>query len=303
MKRSKRVKIKWDRVLLIIVFPIIIIGGVIMGYNLLFDENTSRDNDENIENGTNNWNDEKLNNDTTDDKENDEDNEKDNDNEDLDFELESAPVNSSEYKNSNDGEYLTSKGYKLKIENGIAYIDGFMIVNKTYSLPRSYQPLNPYQAIDNQGRCNSCIDKEVMQAFKLMQSDANSIGLNLYISSGYRSYSYQEGLYNSYSAVDGIEGADTYSARPGHSEHQTGLCFDLNEISDVFANTDEGKWVNDNAHLYGFIIRYPKGKSNITGYKYESWHLRYVGKSLAEKLYNNGNWITMEEYYGLTSTY
>jgi D-alanyl-D-alanine carboxypeptidase len=97
--------------------------------------------------------------------------------------------------------------------------------------------------------------------------------------------------------------ADTYSARPGHSEHQTGLCFDLNSIDDSFAYTNEGKWVNNNAHLYGFIIRYPKGKESITGYQYESWHLRYVGKDLANKLYNDGNWLTMEEYYGLSSKY
>ena len=216
--------------------------------------------------------------------------------------LDSAPINSSEYKNLSDGEYLTSTGYKLKIENGIAYIDGNLIVNKTYSLPYDYKPSNPSQVI-NGDRCNNCIEREVMDAFNLMKSDAKAVGLNIYISSGYRSYSYQERLYNNYSAVDGMEGADTYSARAGHSEHQTGLCFDLNEIDDSFAKTDEGKWVNENAQVYGFIIRYPKGKEKITGYQYESWHLRYVGVDLATKLYNNGNWLTLEEYYGLTSNY
>lgn len=216
--------------------------------------------------------------------------------------LENAPLNNQEYKNLIDGEYLTSKGYTLKIENGIASIDGQLIVNKTYSIPESYQPTDPYQAITTE-RCNNCINKEVMEAFKLMQSDATSIGLNIYIASGYRSYSYQERLYNNYSAVDGMSQADTYSARPGNSEHQTGLCFDLNDVDDIFANTDEGRWINANAYLYGFIIRYPKGKENVTGYQYESWHLRYVGKDLAEKLYNNGDWITMEEYYGLSSSY
>lgn len=216
--------------------------------------------------------------------------------------LDNAPSNSLEYSNLEDGEYLTSKGYTLKIENGIAYVDGHLIVNKTYSIPFDYVPSNPYQNITGD-KCNNCINKEVMDAFKLMQSDASSVGLNIYISSGYRSYSYQERLYNNYSAVDGMEEADTYSARAGHSEHQTGLCFDLNEIENSFANTDEGKWVNDNAWFYGFIIRYPKGKESITGYQYESWHLRYVGKDLAEKLYNAGNWVTMEEYYGISSSY
>ena len=77
----------------------------------------------------------------------------------------------------------------------------------------------------------------------------------------------------------------------------------MNTIDDSFAKTDEGKWINKNAYLYGFIIRYPKGKEDITGYQYESWHLRYVGTELAKKLYNDGDWITMEEYYGLSSKY
>ena len=220
----------------------------------------------------------------------------------VDNKLPSAPLNSREFLNLEDGEYLTNNGHILKIENGISYVDNILIVNKTYSLPANYKPANPEQVITSE-RCNNCIDKEVMSAFKLMKSDAASVGLNIYISSGYRSYSYQEGLYNRYTAVDGIDGADTYSARPGHSEHQTGLCFDLNEVDDTFIYTDEGKWVNNNAHLYGFVIRYPKGKEDITGYKYESWHLRYVGKDLAKKLYNDGNWLTVEEYYGLSSNY
>ena len=216
--------------------------------------------------------------------------------------LEKAPLSNQEFKNLSDGEYLTSNGYTLKIEEGIAYIEGHLIVNKTYNIPASYQPINPEEKVTGE-RCNNCLEKEVMDAFNLMQSDAKSIGLNIYIASGYRSYTYQEKLYNNYTAVSGIEGADTYSARAGHSEHQTGLCFDLNNIDDSFANTDEGKWINDNAYLYGFIIRYPKGKEELTGYQYESWHLRYVGKDLAKKLYNDGDWITLEEYFGITSKY
>ena len=257
-----------------------------MYYNNSLKENTYKDNDK-IQEGNNDI-DNNLNEENTNE---------------TNSNLENAPLNSEEYNNLSDGEYLTNNGYTLIIENGLAYVDGHLIVNKTYSLPDDYKPSNPNQSITTD-KCNNCIEKQVMDAFKLMQSDAKAqFGLNIYISSGYRSYSYQERLYNNYSAVDGIEGADTYSARAGHSEHQTGLCFDLNEIADSFANTDEGKWVNDNAHLYGFIIRYPKGKESITGYQYESWHLRYVGEELATKLYNNGNWITIEEYYGLSSNY
>ena len=116
-------------------------------------------------------------------------------------------------------------------------------------------------------------------------------------------YKRQAVLYNNYVNKDGVDAADRYSARPGHSEHQSGLCFDLNSIDDSFANTEERKWVNNNAYLYGFIIRFPEGLENETGYQYESWHLRYVGKELAAKLYNNGGWLSLEGYFGLTSEY
>ncbi len=136
-----------------------------------------------------------------------------------------------------------------------------------------------------------------------MQADAKSLGLNIKITSGYRSYKTQETIYNNYVYRDGKTNADIYSARPGYSEHQSGLSFDLNSISDAFAKTNEGIWVNNNAYLYGFIIRYPKNKQNETGYKYESWHLRYVGEKLARTLYNDGDWITIEDYFGLDSFY
>lgn len=216
--------------------------------------------------------------------------------------LEKAPSNHNDFLNLSDGEYVTDKGFTLVIKDKVSYVDGMLIVNKTYSLPDSYKPDDPYTAVSGE-KCNNCLDKEVMNAFKSMQSDANGLGLNIYISSGYRSYNYQNGLYNNYVSASGKEKADSYSARPGHSEHQSGLCFDLNSIDDSFANTDEGKWVNENASSYGFIIRYPRGKESITGYQYESWHLRYVGKELAKKLYNNGDWITLEEYYGISSSY
>ena len=183
--------------------------------------------------------------------------------------------------------------------DGATYINGILIVNKSYKLDESYAP------ISSQGynECNTCLNEETLNAFYDMQADAEALGLNIYISSGFRSYSYQEYLYNKYVARDGKQEADTYSARPGHSEHQTGLAFDLNTIDDSFANTAEGKWINDNCYRYGLILRYPKGKEEITGYQYESWHLRYVGKELAQKLYNNGNWMTLEEHFNITSKY
>lgn len=216
--------------------------------------------------------------------------------------LKKAPKNAEEFSKLEDGKYVTEKGYVLTIKDNKAYIEGNLIANKTYSLPSDYKPQNPYNNITSE-RCNNCLEKNVMQAFNEMQEDASASGLNVYISSGYRSYNYQKGLYDKYSLQNGTKEADKYSARAGYSEHQTGLCFDLNTITENFATTPEGKWINQNAHLYGFIIRYPKGKEKDTGYQYEPWHLRYVGKDLAGKLYQNGNWITLEEYYGITSSY
>ena len=166
------------------------------------------------------------------------------------------------------------------------YIDGILIANKTYALPEDYNP---------------GVQPEAEATFKEMQSAAWNEGLNIWIASGFRSYEYQGGLYQRYVNHSGKEEADRYSARPGHSEHQTGLAFDLNSIDDSFADTAEGKGIAEHCHEYGFIIRYPKGKEDITGYIYEPWHIRYLGKETAEKVFNSG--LTLEEYLGITSVY
>ena len=183
----------------------------------------------------------------------------------------------------------TSKGYTIEVKNGITYIDGILIANKSYSLPSSYNPGDLLGVfLDN---------------FKKMQSDASSQGVGLNVISGYRSYSRQNSIYNNYVSRDGRNAADRYSARAGHSEHQTGLAADINSLGQDFADTNEGKWLNNNCYKYGFIIRYPRGKEEITGYMFEPWHIRYVGVDLATKLYNNGDWITLEEYFGIDSKY
>ncbi len=168
----------------------------------------------------------------------------------------------------------------------LTYIDGILIVNKTYALPEDYAP---------------GVDPTAKAAFDEMAADAAEEGLNLYISSGYRSYEYQAGLYDRYVARDGQEVADTYSARPGHSEHQTGLAFDLNTISMDFAETAEGIWVTEHCHEYGFIIRYPSGKEDVTGYQYEPWHIRYLGVETATAVWESG--LCLEEYLNITSVY
>jgi D-alanyl-D-alanine carboxypeptidase len=198
----------------------------------------------------------------------------------------------------------SKKGYSIYKINGSVYIDDVLIANKTYALASGFVPSDTYKsAVGITSQCATCINNTAYNAWKSMKSDATALGLNIWIQSGYRPESVQVKLYNNYVARDGKAAADTYSSRPGHSEHQTGLCFDLNSITDAFANTPEGKWVNENAYRYGFVIRFPKGKENETGYKYESWHLRYVGTDLSYKLYNQGDWISLEDYFGITSEY
>ena len=184
--------------------------------------------------------------------------------------------------------FVTSKGFQGEIRNGVTYVDGYLIANKTYALPASY---------------GSGLTDETWAAFYQMAAAAETDGISLYIVSGFRSYSIQEGLYNSYVAVDGVAEADTYSARAGHSEHQSGLAFDLNNTENDFVGTPEAIWIDEHCYKYGFIVRYPQGKTDETGYIYEPWHLRYVGTEFAEKLYNGGDWITVEDYFGITSKY
>ena len=198
----------------------------------------------------------------------------------------------------------TSKGFSIYEIDGITYVDGYLIANKTYFLPEDYYPLDTYKSAKGKTQtCNDCINNTVWKAWQDMKAAAKKDGISLWIQSGYRSYVVQQSLYTRYVNRDGQTKADTYSARPGSSEHQTGLCFDINNPSSSFNGTKEAKWIDKNAYKYGFIIRYPEGKMDITGYKYESWHVRYVGTDLSNKLYNNGNWITVEEYFGITSKY
>lgn len=197
----------------------------------------------------------------------------------------------------------TSKGYEIEYKDGAYYINNILIANKTYMLSKDWVPTNTIKEIPQSGFDPNPLDQEAYNAWLEMQSDAAALNLNLWAQSGYRSYNYQIELYEGYVNKKGKQAADTSSARPGASEHQTGLAFDLNNITTSFKDTEEGKWVNNNCYLYGYIIRYPEGKTQETGYIYEPWHIRYVGKEIAKKLYNNGNWITLEEYLGIESKY
>ena len=121
-------------------------------------------------------------------------------------------------------------------------------------------------------------------------------GFHQDICAAYRTdYKYQNTLYNNYVLRDGKEAADSYSARAGYSEHQTGLATDINKVDTSFEKTEAFKWLINNAYKYGFILRYPKDKEEITGYNYEPWHYRYVGKEAAKTITQEN--LTFEEYY------
>ena len=135
------------------------------------------------------------------------------------------------------------------------------------------------------------------EAFENLAKDAKKEKLKIIAMSTYRSYSYQVNLYNRYVKEDGKAAADTYSGRPGHSEHQTGLAVDVfNDIETYtnFEKTKEFDWMQEHAHEYGFILRFPKDKEKETGYQYESWHYRYVGKEIAKYIKDHN--ISFEEY-------
>lgn len=176
---------------------------------------------------------------------------------------------------------------EAEVADGVTYIDGILIANKTYALPASYNP--------------GGLTDECSAAFQQLVNGAAADNINIYLSSGFRSYDYQSQIYNNYVAMDGQAKADTYSARPGHSEHQTGLAIDCNIIDDSFIGTPEAIWLENHCHEYGFIIRYPKSKESITGYKYEPWHIRYIGVEKAKSVHDSG--LCLEEYLGITSQY
>ena len=191
-------------------------------------------------------------------------------------------------KKSSDKKTTEQKNEKHKIEkkNGMTFVDGILIVNKTYSLPSDYNPGTSAKA---------------QNAFDEMAQAAAKDGITLWVNSGFRTYQEQEELYNGYADERGTDEADKVSSRPGHSEHQTGLTFDVNTTELSFEGTPEAIWLAKHCAEYGFIIRYPKGKEDETGYIYEPWHIRYLGKETAEKVTKSG--LSLEKYLGITSDY
>ena len=195
-------------------------------------------------------------------------------------------------------------GTSNKIASSFASIQA--VVNKEYGLPEDYKPKDlvvPNVPFSFSGTVEkSYLRKEAAEALEKLFLLAKQEGIQLNAVSGFRSYEYQKTLYANNVKKKGQEHTDRFSAKPGHSEHQTGLTMDVssksanNELELAFANTKEGKWLKENAHRAGFIICYSKGKESITGYAYEPWHIRYVGH-IAENIYKKN--LTLEEYMNL----
>ncbi|MBR1413630.1 MAG: M15 family metallopeptidase [Bacilli bacterium] len=188
--------------------------------------------------------------------------------------------------------------YEHTIESDIS--KGILLnCNKYYRLPEDYVPEDLVTINTNYAFGTRQATKETVDAYINMWNAAKENGIHLMVNSAYRSYSDQEAVYNSYKAKNGEAYADKYAARPGHSEHQTGLSLDIfsidNTSTKTFENSAAYAWLKDNAHKYGFILRYSKDKENITGYSFEAWHYRYVGVEAATKVYEDD--ITYDEYY------
>lgn len=182
------------------------------------------------------------------------------------------------------------------------------VVNKTRPLPKGYEAADlavpPVKLRLGASNEQMQYSGQATPDLKEMFAAASADSVTLVFGSGYRSEALQRQFYNMYVAQDGQEAADTYSARPGTSEHQTGLSFDATSVSQkchleiCYADMPEGKWLASNSYKYGFIVRYPDGKQPITGYQYEPWHMRWVGKELAAEMQRTGI-QTLEEFFGL----
>lgn len=187
-----------------------------------------------------------------------------------------------------------NESYKTNINDNYS-----MLVNKFYYLDSDYERIDLQNVSLRYSYSGNKAASIVIENFEEMRSDAEKeLGVRLMINSSYRSYKSQEEIYNEYKKVS-LKYADSYAARPGFSEHQTGLAIDITSLEHPYAKdfkeSEEYAWLKNNCHKYGFILRYPEGKEHITGYNTESWHFRYVGNEVAKKIYDED--ITLDEYY------
>lgn len=293
MKRKKKLKTKNFLVFIIII--ILIITSIIYGINKSKNNNTNSKEQNKIENKDKVNNTKEL------------------------TELEKAKKDLAYYKEEYEDAYkeYREKNKDLSIEKVIINVNiglnydyythtkatkdlntNTILVNKYNYLTEDYVPEN-LQTVDKKysSKTLQLVDY-AKEAFEELSEAASKENYTVLAMSSYRSYQYQYNLYNRYVSTDGVEAADTYSARPGYSEHQTGLAVDVYNGKEDFTNfekTKEYNWMQDNAYKFGFILRFPKDKVLETGYQYESWHYRYVGKEIAKYIHDNN--LCFEEYY------
>ena len=293
MKRKKKLKTKNFLVFIIII--ILIITSIIYGINKSKNNNTNSKEQNKIENK-----------------------DKVNDTKEL-TELEKAKKDLAYYKDEYEDAYkeYREKNKDLSIEKVITNVNiglnydyythtkatkdlntNTILVNKYNYLTEDYVPENLQTVNKKYSSKTLQLVDYAKEAFEELSEAASKENYTVLAMSSYRSYQYQYNLYNRYVSTDGIEAADTYSARPGYSEHQTGLAVDVYNGKEDFTNfekTKEYNWMQDNAYKFGFILRFPKDKVLETGYQYESWHYRYVGKEIAKYIHDNN--LCFEEYY------
>ena len=324
MVRRRRLKVKWKNVLIFLILVYLIITGLIKGTTAIYkfvttpkkevekkeDINKSKE-VEYVKKDETKKNEEELK------KEKDEDSNKYNKTNDFDYKK------LSYYKKDYLNRYIKyrEKNFNLSIQQVVIDVNigidypyyenvkkakylnkDYILVNKYNYLNKNYVPNNLKTISKSYAKDNMMMVKDAAYAFETMARDAKSEGYSIIAMSTYRSYNYQVNLYNKYVKKDGKRKADTYSGRPGYSEHQTGLAVDIyngkvNYTS--FEGTKEFTWMKNNAYKYGFILRFPKGKEKETGYEYESWHYRYVGVDIAKEIKDKN--ISLEEYHATNS--
>ncbi len=173
-----------------------------------------------------------------------------------------------------------------------------MLVNRYYKLNSDYSVPELNQISLQYSYNNNSLNLEALNSYVSLWRSAKGSGYNLIANGSYRSYSSQESIYERNREIQGTRRTDEIIARPGHSEHQTGLALDINILgvsTSDYDKTEEFEWLSNNAHKFGFIMRYPKDKEHITGFNYEPWHYRYVGVEVAKYIFENN--ITFDEYY------
>jgi D-alanyl-D-alanine carboxypeptidase len=214
-----------------------------------------------------------------------------------------------EYINVNSDESLTNvvaivnvhannSWYEYDIDTDTS-LNERLIVNKFYHLNEDYLPDDIVEVSSTYAYEGNSLRQIAYDAYKNLYNAAKDDGITFIINSSYRDYSYQKGIYEDYKNWYGQTKADSQAARPGYSEHQTGLAIDVfssdNQLSGTFKESSGYAWLKENAYKYGFIERYPEGKEYLTGYEFESWHWRYVGIEAATTIHEEN--ITYDEYY------